>query len=324
MRTLLLALVPLLFWPGPADPIEITEWDVPWEDSRPRDPYVAPDGRVWFVGQRSHYAAVLDPETGEFKRYDLDDGVGPHNLIVDDAGIVWYAGNRAAHIGRLDPETGAITKIPMPIAEARDPHTLVFDSQGDIWFTVQGGNYVGRLNRSDNSVDLVPVPTPSTRPYGIVIDAEDRPWIALFGTHKLATVDPVMLELEEIDLPRTSARPRRIGLTSDGAVWYVDYADGMLGRYDPGDGSFDEWDLPGGADSRPYAMATDDQDRVWLVETGPDPNRFVGFDPETETFFSSTDIASGGGTVRHMVFHAPTQTIWFGSDANTIGRAQLP
>ena len=40
-------------------------------------------GRVWFVGQQGNYLAFLDPETGEFKRYDLDPGAGPHNLIVD-------------------------------------------------------------------------------------------------------------------------------------------------------------------------------------------------------------------------------------------------
>jgi virginiamycin B lyase len=60
------------------------------------------------------------------------------------------------------------------------------------------------------------------------------------------------------------------------------------------------------------------------VETGPSPNRLVGFDPGTESFFSITDIPSGGGSVRHMFYHEPDNTIWFGTDANTIGRASLP
>ena len=50
----------------------------------------------------------------------------------------------------------------------------------------------------------------------------------------------------------------------------------------------------------------------------------MGFDPATETFFSITDIGSGGGTVRHMMFYGPTRTIWFGADTNTIGRAEVP
>jgi virginiamycin B lyase len=44
--------------------LDIKEWQVPYEDSRPRDPYVAPDGRVWFCGQLGAYIAVLDPSLG--------------------------------------------------------------------------------------------------------------------------------------------------------------------------------------------------------------------------------------------------------------------
>lgn len=310
--------------PASAQSLDIREWPVPWEDSRPRDPYVAGDGQVWFVGQRGNYVAVLNPESGEFRQYELPERALPHNLIVDDAGIVWYAGNGNAHIGRLDPATGDVEQIPMPDEAARDPHTLAFDAAGDIWFTVQGGNFMGRLDTDTRDVRLVASQTPRSRPYGIVVDASGRPWINLFGTHKLATIDPQTFELREIALEREDARTRRIGLTSDGAVWYVDYAKGYLGRFDPENGNVQEWAMPGGADSRPYAMAVDAQDRIWAVETGVQPNRFVGFDPETGTFFGTTEVPSGGGTVRHMVFHGPSNSIWFGADTNTIGRIVLP
>jgi virginiamycin B lyase len=45
---------------------------VPWEGSRPRDPFVDPKGRVWFVGQQGNYVAYLDPVTGRFERYEVD------------------------------------------------------------------------------------------------------------------------------------------------------------------------------------------------------------------------------------------------------------
>lgn len=305
-------------------PVEIKEWPVPWENTRPRDPYVGPDGRVWFVGQRADYIAYLVPETGEFKRYELGEGAGPHNLIVDPKGTVWFAGNRAAYIGKLDPKTGDIVKYPMPDAAARDPHTLVFDPKGDIWFTVQGGNFVGKLNTKTGNVALFAVPTPNARPYGIAVDKSGRPWIVLVGTNKLATVDPGTMRLREIAIPRETTRPRRVAITSDQKIWYVDYAGGHLGRYDPTTSAFEDWPAPAGAQSRPYAMAADGNDRLWFVETGPSPNRLVGFDPGTKEFFSVTEIPSGAGTVRHMVFHAPTRTLWFGTDANTIGRARVP
>ena len=183
---------------------------------------------------------------------------------------------------------------------------------------------MGKLDTDSGAVKLLPVPTPHARPYGITVASDGRPWFTEFGSNKLATVDPKTLELKEIELPRQDARPRRIGITSDGAVWYVDYAEGFLGRLDPASGEIREWPAPAGANSRPYAMAVDDKDRLWFVETGPSPNRFVGFDPASETFFSVTDIPSGGGSVRHMDFHEPTRTIWFGADTNTIGRVVLP
>jgi virginiamycin B lyase len=304
--------------------VDIREWPVPYADSRPRDPYVDAGGRVWFVGQEGNYVAYLDPASGQFRRYELEERALPHNLVVAPDGAVWYAGNGNGHIGRLDPATGQVRRFAMPDSAARDPHTLVFDRGGDLWFTVQGGNFVGRLAPATGEVRLIPSATPRSRPYGIVIDGQSRVWLNLFGTNKLAMVDPQTMRMEEIALPRADARTRRIGLTTDGSVWYVDYAKGMLGRYDPRSREFREWALPGGDGSRPYAMAVDDQDRIWAVETGARPNRVVGFDPRTGEFFSSTPIESGGGAVRHMVFHAPSREIWFGTDTNTIGRVKVP
>lgn len=120
-----------------------------------------------------------------------------------------------------------------------------------------------------------------------------------------------------------SSTPRRLGITSDGRVYYADYSCGALGRLDPKTGKTDEWPAPGGSGSVPYALAVDHRDRVWFVETGVHPNDFVGFDPADERFFSVTPVPSGGGSVRHMVFHGPTRAIWFGTDANTIGRVRL-
>ena len=305
--------------------VEITEWQVPYEESRPRDPYVAPDGDVWFVGQRTHYVAEFDPDSEEFTKFDLENGVGPHTVVVDDSGTPWYAGNRANHIGTINPETGEVEKYMMPNDNsARDPHTLAFNSDGNIWFTSQGANSVGLLNVDSGEPQIMSVPTPRARPYGIIMDQNmERPWICLFGTNKLATVDPETMELREIDLPNEDSRPRRLAQTSDGVIWYGDYSRGYIGNYNPEDGSIQEWPMPSGENSRPYAVTVDDQDHIWLVETGVSPNMLVGFDTETKEFVSSTEIESGGGTVRNMVFHEPTNSIWFGTDTNYLGRATI-
>ncbi len=304
---------------GPA----IDEWRVPYENSRPRDPYVAPNGDVWFCGQAGGYVARFDPASESFDKFDLADGAGPHNLIVDDDGMVWFAANTRPYIGRLDPDTGEVEKYEMPNPAAEDPHTLVFDDAGHIWFTTQWGNFIGRLHRDSGRIDLVEVPIDRARPYGISMAPDGRPWIALLGTHHLATIDPADMSLSTVELPRVEARPRRLEVAPDGAVWYGDYAGGHVGRYDPVGGGFEEWLLPGGETARPYGTALDDEGILWVAEGGV-PNRLVGFDTSTKQVASVTDIPEARGSVRHMHYDPERREIWFGEDTNFLARVDIP
>ena len=302
------------------------EWPVPWENTRPRDPYVAPDGGIWFVGQQGDYAARLDPETGEMERFDLPEGAGPHTVIVDADGYPWYAGNRDRHIGRIDPATGEITRYDLPEG-INDPHTMAWTSEGEIWFTVQrsgAAGYVGLFSPQTGDAEIIEVPGQGMRPYGIVTDDDDRPWIAFMGANAIGTVNPETMELEVIETPHEGSQIRRLDLTSDGRVWWVDASEGYMGVYDPADQSMRQWETPAGNGASLYATAVDGQDRLWYVEAGPNPNRFVGFDTNTEEFLSINEVPSGGGSVRHMVYHEPDNVIWFGTDTHTVGRAIVP
>lgn len=307
-----------------AAPVPANEWEVPWgAQDRPRDPYVAPDGSVFFVGQVGNYIARLDPQTGKFTRFEIDPGTHPHNLIIDAKGQVWYAGNRNGMIGKLDPATGAITRYPMPDPAVRDPHTLIFDAKGNIWFTAQQSDAVGHLDTRTGAIRLVQTGERS-RPYGIVIDSKGRPWFDLFGTNKIGTIDPATMELKVFTLPNERSRPRRIALTSDDVVWYGDYSRGYLGRLDPKTGQIVEFQMPGGAASLPYGMASDDKDRIWVTENGASGTRLVGFDPKTKQFFSITEVGvPANNTIRHMYFDRKTGLLWFGSDQGTVGRLEV-
>ena len=324
MRRLLLSMI-LLFTLIPAQAqqqgIHIEYWQVPWPHTRPRDPAVAQHGRIWFVGQGGNYAATFDTETRQFKRYDLPEGAGPHTVYITRDQQVWYAGNLAKHLGRIDADSGKITQVAMPEGALHDPHTLYEDSTGRLWFTSQWANQIGRLDRQTGKIELVDVPTDNARPYGIAIDKNDTAWVVLMGTNKLAKITPDM-KLTEITLPREEARPRRIAITDHG-IWYVDYADGYLGRYNSDTGRFKEWQRNGNV-TGPYAMAVDAKNRIWFVETHPNPNVLVGFDPATETFFINQAIPGGPGSVRHMVYDTELNALWFGTDSNYLMRAQLP
>ncbi len=299
-------------------------WQVPWPNSRPRDPDVDRNGIVWFVGQTGDYVAAFDPKNEQFRKIDLDKGTGPHNLIFGEDRFIWYAGNRVGNIGRLDPEQGVVVqKIAMP-AGVRDPHTLIGDGKGHIWFTAQGSNMIGRLTLAGHKVDVLRVPTANALPYGIVVDPSGRPWANLLGTHELATVDPKTFQLERIATPRKEARTRRIGAAADGSVWYVDYAAGHLGRFELKSRKFEEWPLPNVDKAHPYAMAIDDRNRVWLADSGPQPNRLLAFDMQAKRFVTDVPIENANGAVRHMSFHPASRALWFGTDTDYLVRVKVP
>jgi virginiamycin B lyase len=162
---------------------------------------------------------------------------------------------------------------------------------------------------------ITPYETPS-RPYGIVIDRDGFPWVALFNTNKVMRVDPETFEFTLFEKATPQSRSRRIEVTSDGSVWYVDEPRGRLGRIDPATGRVREYQMPGGEASRPYALTKDDRENLWVSQTGPE-KKLVGFDPRTEEFFSVNEVSHN---IRHKMFHAPTGAMWFGTDANKVGR----
>jgi virginiamycin B lyase len=327
MRNLWLVLIAtsLLTAPSHAAAVEIREWPVPWEQTRPRDPSVAPDGRVWFVGQEGNYLARFDPGDGSFKRIDLPDDTKPHTVVVDPQGQPWVAGNGNGTILRYSAE-GALEQtwtVPADgLADRPDPHTFAFDGKGGLWFTLQRANAIGHLDPARDKFRIARVPTAQASPYGIVATPHGDAWAVLFGVGKLARITREPFALTEVALPRPLARPRRLGLDPQGRVWYVDFAGGRLGRHDPRDGKTQEWPAPS-SPSAPYAMAIDGKGRPWFFETAPQPNQLQGFDPATERYLGASPVPGGAGTVRHMEYDRARNSLWFGTDRNTLGQAIL-
>ncbi|HZI29339.1 MAG TPA: hypothetical protein VFD64_14310 [Gemmatimonadaceae bacterium] len=294
------------------NPFDMKEWPIE-RGGRSRDPYVAPDGKVFFAGQQGNYVGMVDPGTGAVKYYELEENTNPHTVIVDDKGIVWYAGNRNGRIGRLNPVNGEIKTFPT--GEARDPHTMKFDGKGNIWFSSQGASRIGRLNMATGEVKVInPLGEQRANPYGLDLDSQGRLFVSLFATNKIAMVTPDMNF--KIFSTAEGGRIRRNAITPDGMVWYVDFQRGYVGRLDPNTGQTKEWMSPGGAQSRPYAITADGDGRLWVSETGAE-KKLVAFDPKTEKFFANISVSDN---IRHMMFDPKSGTLWFGTDANTIGR----
>jgi virginiamycin B lyase len=291
--------------PAISDNVEVTidQWMTPSKPAYPHDPAVAPDGSIWYTGQRANVIGRFDPKTQQFKEFALPTAnSGPHGLQADKDGNIWYTGNAAGLIGKVDAKTGKVTEYKMPNPKARDPHTIAILPDGRLFFTVQAGNFIGTLDpkAADGAIKLVESPTVNSRPYGVRLTSKGVPFFDLFNSNKIASADPKTLVITEYPLPDKAARPRRIAIGRDDTVWYGDYARGYLGHLDPKTGKVEEFQSPGGAESRPYAIDVTADGAVWYVETGDDTkNMLVRFNPETKKF-KTWPIPGGGGTVRNM------------------------
>lgn len=302
-------------------------WDVPFgARTRPRDPYADTQGRVWFVGQTGNYIAYLDTKTNRFRRFEIDSGTNPHNLVVEK-GQVWFTGNRNNRLVKLDPATGKLTTYMIPDSTVRDPHTMIFDPKSGVaWFSAQQAGVVGRFDPRTEQFRLWRT-GPRTLPYGVVIDSRGNPWFDLFGTNKLATIDARTGELTTFTLPDARTRPRRIAITSDDQVYWGDYTRGYLGHLDPKSGAMQEWQLPLADKALPYAMTADDRGIIWVAQNGYDgiPATLVAFDPRQKKFVAEVPVGRAApNTIRHMTFDPATRQIWFGTDQGSVGRISVP
>ena len=147
-------------------PWDMKEWTIE-RGGRSRDPYVAPDGKVFFAGQQGNYVGMVDPASGAVKYYELEENTNPHTVIVDDQGTVWYAGNRNGRIGKLDPKTGEIIydkkRIPEGVAFTSSPwaykgHIFCLNEDG-VTFVIKAGPEFEIVRT--NSLDELCMATPA-------------------------------------------------------------------------------------------------------------------------------------------------------------------
>jgi len=331
--------------PGPVD-VSIKEWKVPTagnvHDGRGgnvHDVSVAPDGSIWYAGQRAKVVGRFDPKTETFKEYTVDGN--PNDLVVNKKdGSIMYASRRPHHIGKIDPKTGKISDYQMPSRNVRNsetgqssteqpfgPHTPAFDQKGNVWFTVgprmEGStNMLGMLNPATGEFKYgnSEIPASKGNSYGIVVNSKGVPFFTIYRTNKLGSIDPVTLRIQEYEMPNPEASARRLAITPDDVIWYADSDRGYLGRLDPKTGEFKEWPTPSGPKSHPYGITTVG-DIVWYSETAA-PNTVVRFDPKTEKF-QSWALPSGGGVVRNMTAD-PQGNLWLAlSGINAIGKVEI-
>lgn len=273
--------VPLLMLAQPAPAAEVEYFPVTAGD-HPHDVAPAPDGTVWYTGQRAGVLGRLDPKTGEVERVPLGPGSSPHGVIVGPDGAAWVTDSGLNAIVRVDPASKEVKTWPLPKERAgANLNTPAFDGKGRIWFTGQAGIY-GRLDPATGKMDVWDAPK-GRGPYGIdATPAGEIYYVSLAGSF-LGKPDLDSGETTVIEPKTAGAGTRRVWSDSKGRLWVSEWNAGNLSVYDP---AAKTWQVfkPPGEEPHAYAVFVDDKDKVWVSDFAA--NAILKFDPETETFES--------------------------------------
>jgi hypothetical protein len=122
----------------PAAPAaEMTFYQLP-EGAYPHDVAPAPDGTVWFTGQRQGFMGRFDPRTGKLEKIPLGAGAAPHGVVVGPDGAAWVTEGGQNAIARVDADTQEVKlfRLPkeFPYASLNTP---TIGNNGIVWFTGQ-------------------------------------------------------------------------------------------------------------------------------------------------------------------------------------------
>lgn len=263
--------------------------------ARPHDVAPAPDGTVWYTGQRNGTMGRLDPATTEIVEVELPDGAAPHGVIVGPDGSIWVTDQGLNSLLRIDPDTLDVETLSMPDGQRASPHTPTIDADGSVWFTGQNG-FIGRYDPGSGEMSLYPTPR-GAGPYGIDTTPGDEVWFVSLGQSYLAQVDRTTGEMELFEPPTAGQGARRVWADSIGRLWLTEWNAGNLAMHDPSTGEWREWPMPA-PDSQPYAIYVDELDLVWITDFGS--NAIVRFDPATEEF-ASFEIPTPNAQVRQLL-----------------------
>ena len=284
MRTLVLALaIACLSTPACAqqpaakpDP-NVQLFDLPGE-GRIHDVAPAPDGKIWYTGQRQGTLGILDPKTGDVREVPLGEGSAPHGVIQGPDGAAWITDSGLNAIVRFDPGTEKIDvwKLPAETGYA-NLNTGTFDGDGIHWFTGQNGIY-GRLDPKTGEMKVFKDPD-GRGPYGIAATPQgDVYYVSLAGSH-LAKIDRTTGAATIIEPPTPNQGARRVWSDSKGDLWISEWNSGQLSRYSPATKAWKSWKLPGDK-PKAYAVYVDERDMVWVTDFAA--NATLTFDPKTE------------------------------------------
>ena len=273
------------------------------------DPYVVPDGTVWYGMPSSSATEHLAPtELDPVKRWKVFPvGGGAHGATVDREGRVYWAEIGGGRLGELDPKTGKSERHTTPtLGELLQ---VIVDKDDNVWYAGYGGSTIGKLDAETRQISQWATPTVDVAPYGLASDQKGNIWVAGPAANMAIKFDPVTETFTEYKTPTQPSGVRRIGVDSKGIVWFSEYTASQFGSLDPATGKITEYKFPLRY-THPYETWPDNDDHVYSTDSYY--NSIIQFDRKTSKFTYYPYPQGPRWAVPKIEIDADN-TVWFGS-----------
>ncbi len=195
-------------------------------------------------------------------------------------------------------------QVPTPGSRPHDP---LATRDGAIWWTGQLVNKLGRLDPKTGVMKEFTLKSPHTGPHGLTEDRDGNIWFTGNNQGLIGKLDPKTGVVTEYSLPDKSAKdPHTLIFDRDGILWFTVQQANMVGRLDPKSGAIKLVTMPG-AKSRPYGMAINSKNVVFVVEFGA--NRIASISGPDLAIKEYT-LPDAGARPRRLAI-GPDDAIWY-------------
>jgi virginiamycin B lyase len=204
------------------------------------------------------------------------------------------------------PVEANIKVWPVPTPGSR-PHDPLASRDGAIWWTGQLSNRLGRLDPKTGVMKEFVLKSPHTGPHGLTEDKDGNIWFTGNNASLIGRLDPKTGVTTEYKLLDPAARdPHTLIFDKAGILWFTVQQSNMIGRLDPKTGDIKLVTSPT-PKSRPYGMALDSKDQLFVVDFGV--NKIAQVNTSTMEIKEHT-LPNAASRPRRLAI-APDDSVWY-------------
>lgn len=178
-----------------------------------------PDGRVYFVEQRSYKVGAYDPVAGAFQEWHV---AAPNKnmagIVFDATGVlnIMVAGSSAIQRMQLDG-----TFLPyIPLVAGRYPHGPSLCG-GNVWFAESNANRVGTLSATGVVTEFL-LPQSNSKPFETTCASDGGVYFTQQNVSRIGRIDLASFAISEWNTLSVSSQPMGITTRYDGNISFTE------------------------------------------------------------------------------------------------------